>query len=126
MLKRKHTPCLWSVVSSVLACVASSIASAAPVFYGVTGSNLLRFDMGAHTVSVVAPLTVGGSPLNVMEDCEFDAAGTLWAIRQGNAGGFPPTIVCQAYQVDLATGNCTPQGNYGTVVALQSLAFRAS
>src|SRR5262245_2828946 len=97
---------LWITVG-----MGAGTASADPIFYGVTGSNLVRFDMGAGTVSVVAPVTAG-SPLNLLEDCDFDGAGNLWAVRQGNAGGFPPTSVCQAYRVDTLTGNSVPGGNF--------------
>lgn len=100
-------------------------APAAPIFYGVTGSTLVRLDMGAQTATLVGTLQVGATPLTVMEDCDFDAAGQLWAMRHGNAGGFPPVTASQAYQVNIATGDSVAQGNYGTAAAMQSLAFRA-
>jgi MYXO-CTERM domain-containing protein len=95
----------------------------ADVFYGVTATSLVRFDMGAHTVS-----TVGAIP-SAMEDCDFDASGTLWGVRTGNIGGFPPTTVCQSYTIDTSTAASTLQANFGSVgnptVTLESLAFVA-
>jgi hypothetical protein len=104
-------------------CALTGVASANPVFYGVTNtpsSTLVRFDMGAMTATTVAVTT------SVMEDCDFDASGTLWAIRQGNIGGFPPTVVCQAYTIDLTTGAATLHGDFGSGATLSSLAFRSS
>jgi hypothetical protein len=101
-------------------CIAGASASANVVFYGVNNTNLVRFDMTASSVSVVGPLGV-----SLMEDCDFDGAGTLWGMRQGNAGGFPPTIVCQSYTINTTTGAALLVNNFATA-SLQSLAFRAS
>jgi hypothetical protein len=101
---------------------AASVASA-DVFYGVTNSaspQLLRFDMTAQTVT-----SVGAIP-TVFEDCDFDASGTLWALRNGNIGGFPPTLVMQAYTINTTTAAATPQGNFGSNASLVSLAFHSS
>jgi hypothetical protein len=115
---------LFVWVSSIL--IAGSSAAAAPVFYGVTGTNLLQFDMGAQTATVVAALQSGGGPLGLIEDADFDASGNLWAVRQGNTGGFPPTPVSQSYLIDIGTGNSLLQGDFGTSANMQSLAFRTS
>lgn len=107
---------------AVLTGLTGGVANADPIFYGVTNtpaSTLVRFDMGAHTVTTV------GASSTLMEDCDFDASGTLWAIRQGNAGGFPPTIVMQSYTIDLTTGAATQHGDYtSSGPTLASLAFR--
>src|SRR5262245_11885139 len=108
---------------AVLTGLTGGVANADPIFYGVTnnvsGSTLVRFDMGAHTVTTV------GAASTLMEDCDFDAGGTLWAIRQGNAGGFPPTIVSQTFTIDLTTGAATQHGDYTSAgPTLASLAFR--
>jgi hypothetical protein len=105
--------------------VLTGSASGDTEFLGVNGSNLVRFNMTAQTTTIVGGLTVGGNPLNVMQDCDFDAAGQLWAVRQGNAGGFPPNIVSEAYSLDAATGNATIASNFGSNASLQSLAFRS-
>src|SRR6185436_10474913 len=87
----------------------------------VTGTNLLRIDTTAQTVT-----SVGALGVNVMEDCEFDGSGTLWGMRQGNAGGFPPVTVCRAYTINTTTGLATQQSDYGSNATLQSLAFRTA
>jgi hypothetical protein len=100
---------------------AAFTAHAAPIFYGVTGTSLVRFDMGAQTVT-----TVGAIP-TLMEDCDFDGSGTLWGVRTGNAGGFPPTSVCQSYTINTSSGASTLQSNFGPVgspsATLESLAY---
>jgi hypothetical protein len=125
MLDRNRVNVMPLVLTcAAVATLAGGIASA-DVFYGVTNngsanSNLVRFDTAAQTCTIVGPTTT------LMEDCDFDASGTLWSVRQGNAGGFPPTIVSQAYSINLATGAATLHGDYGSTASLQSLAYRSS
>jgi hypothetical protein len=108
------------------AVLAAAGPASAQTFYGVTGTTLVRIDMGAHTATTVGPLQAASGPLTVIEDADFDGAGNLWAVRQGGLGGFPPTTVSQAYRVDIGTGNSTLMGDFGSAASLQSLAFRAS
>lgn len=120
MLRHTRGCCFRFVVGIAGLCCAGSAASANAVFYGVAGSNLVRYDMTASSATVV-----GGLGVTLMEDCDFDGAGTLWGMRQGNAGGFPPTIVCQSYTINTTTGAAVLVNNF-TNASLQSLAYRAS
>jgi hypothetical protein len=105
----------------------AALPAAADVeFYGVTDSSLVHFDMTTHTANTVAPLTVGGGALNLLQDCDFDGSGTLWATRFGGLGGFPPTTVSEAYRIDINTGIGTLQSSYGSGAELFSLAYRSS
>lgn len=114
-----------TVAAFIMACAAGGLlgggTARADVFYGVTnsGSNsqLLRFDMGAQTVT-----SVGAIP-SLFEDCDFDASGTLWGIRNGSIG-FPPTVVMQSYTINTSTAAATLQTNFGNNVSLASMAFQ--
>src|SRR5256885_1557300 len=98
----KWTRRFFCIVSLVLMGAAS--ASASPVFYGVAGANLVRFDMGAQTITLVAPMQSGETPPPAVKDPDFGAGGIFWVMRQGTLGGFPPQSVSQAYTVDIVTG----------------------
>ena len=109
--------------AGVLALCAGALAGSAQasVFYGVTSnSTLIRIDTTSATATTLA------STISTLEDCDFDAGGTLWAMRTGNIGGFPPQNVCQAYTINTVTGAATPQGNFGSGATLESLALRPS
>jgi hypothetical protein len=115
-----------AAVSGLLA--AAGVAQADPIFYGVTSSagtfapaNLVRFDMGAQTVTVV------GTTGLTMDDCDFDASGQLWGISVISGSGFPPPPANErGMQIDISTGATVAMGNFGSSPSMASLAFRGA
>jgi MYXO-CTERM domain-containing protein len=113
-----------ALVSAAGAIFTSGAALASPSFYGVKqdgagNSSLLLFDIGAGTVTNVA------STASFMVDCDFDASGTLWAVRQHFSGPFGENTN-RAYTIDTTTGASTPMGEFYPSATFTSLAFRSS
>lgn len=107
--------------------LAGSIAHVgqADVFLGVSRSgSLLRFDMGAHTVTTVGAVAVGGNSITGIEDCDFDDTGVLYATASTSFGGFPPVTVNQTYRVNTNTGASLAASDLGAV-QIHSLAHRS-
>lgn len=110
------------VMCAVMAAVAGGASMAeASIFYGVTGGTLVRMDTGAQTVVTVGSITAGPVGLDAIADCDFDAAGNLWVLRQ-KAGSFFEPAVNQAFRTDIATGGSLMQSDFGSV-AMQGLAY---